>query len=105
MLGALLAGPPGCANKGQSVDCHEACSKLSTCAEQELDLTYCHDRCADNREGQQPLYDQLQRCTDCLDASYDCSEIADKCPICTDVSAELIEAQPGNNSGGAGGSG
>lgn len=94
----------GCQEAGKPVDCHQACSKLESCANGELDVDSCHALCGDSESEQ---HDELSRCTDCLDASYNCSEIADKCPICADVSSALLEAESdgaGGNSG-AGGSG
>lgn len=105
LVAALLGGASGCKDKGQPVECHQACQKLQYCSEGELNVDYCDDRCADDREEQQPLYSELQRCTDCLDATYNCSEVASKCPLCVDVQAELIAAQPAENAGGAGGAG
>jgi hypothetical protein len=101
-LALAVCSAPGCGDVGQSVDCHRACEKLDACSS-ELDVDYCHVRCADDREEQRELYNALQRCTDCLDETYTCAEIADKCPICTNVSSELISAQP--SAGGTGGSG
>jgi hypothetical protein len=72
---------------------------LESCSHGELDVDSCHDLCADSEA---ESHDELSRCTDCLDASYDCSEVADKCPICSDVSAALVTAEP-DGAGGSGG--
>ena len=96
----LLASAGGCEDLGQSVDCHQACEKLEYCSEGELDLGYCHDRCSDDSDEQQELHGELLRCTDCLDQAYNCSEVASKCPLCVEVQAELIAAQPADGSGG-----
>jgi len=49
----------------------------------------CSERCEDEADSNS-FRDKLDECTDCLDRDYACGEVEDRCPICADVTEELL---------------
>lgn len=95
LLGLALAAAAqagGCAGKGRSIDCPRMCEKLAGCEDLELDVEECQDLCHDGSAERATQRSTLDRCTDCLDEAYSCSDAAEKCPICADVDDAVSSA-------------
>lgn len=80
----------GCSNIAEAIDCDEMCTTLHDCVDSDISVHRCAERCED-RVDDNPLSEQLDRCTDCLEGNYACAEISQACPMCEEVSAALLD--------------
>ncbi len=86
----LLATAGGCSHIKEGIDCDEMCTHLQACADSDLDVDRCTERC-NGEVHDTPLSDALDQCTDCLEANYACGEVSEMCPVCDEVSVMLLD--------------
>jgi hypothetical protein len=89
LLGLLLT-TSGCDHISEAIDCDQLCSKMQSCLDSDIDVDECSHSC-EQRVHDDELADELDRCTDCMDHGYSCSEIVDECSACDEVQMELID--------------
>jgi hypothetical protein len=85
----LVATAGGCSHIAEAIDCDEMCTEFQSCVDSDIDVHRCAERCEDKVDDS-PLASKLDECTDCLEGNYACGEVEEMCPVCEEVSAELL---------------
>lgn len=84
----LLSLSASCDELKEHAWCSEICEKLRECADDELGVNDCADRCTDAvEEGDAPEND-VEDCAECVD-DHTCREVPRECSVCEDILPEF----------------
>jgi hypothetical protein len=86
----LVVTAGGCSRIKEAIDCDEMCTQIEACVDSSLNVDRCNEMCG-AKVHDNPLRDSLDECTDCLEENYACGEVAEMCPVCDDVTKQLLD--------------